>query len=64
MKSLTESERRSLAAGTVMLDGVSATITGVRNDFATIVARDGRKVDFAWSTVATVVATRNGSFRS
>lgn len=62
---ITTEQKYELAEARVTLDGKPATIRGVRNQFATVatVAVDGPAVEFAWTTVARVVAN-GGAFRS
>jgi hypothetical protein len=58
-------QRRYLCGAAVTLDGTRARITGAHNRFATVAAwPDGvRRCEFAWATVARIVA-RGGAFKS
>jgi len=48
----------------VTLDGKRAKISGYRNDFATVTALpDGARYEWAWPTVARIVAA-GGAFKS
>ena len=56
--------RRELLEHDITLNGVRATISGVKNDFATITQMpDGLRADFAWITVERIINTRNGEFK-
>lgn len=62
------STRRDLARRAndfgVTLDGHRAVVSGVRNDFATIIDMvTGAEVEFAWPTVERIVA-KGGAFHS
>jgi hypothetical protein len=60
----TQEERQALVdTKGITLDDDPATISGTRLDFAHIRASGGRNVEFAWSTVARIVAN-GGKFRS
>lgn len=49
----------------VTLDGTPAVITGYRNEFASVrQLGSGMGVEFAWATVAHILNTREGKFRS
>jgi hypothetical protein len=61
----TLSERIALTGASVTLDGRPAKITGYRREFATVTDRADpvRSAEWAWSTVARIVA-RGGGFTS
>ena len=60
----TLSERYELIDAKVTLDGNRAKISGARNDFAMVrVIPSGLGCEFAWSTVARIVA-KGGAFKS
>lgn len=55
--------RRELLEHEVTLNGVRATISGVKNDYATVTQMpDGLRADFAWITVERIITERNGEF--
>lgn len=57
-------DRHSLVLATVTLNGKRARISGIRNDYATVTdSTTGMSVEFAWPTVARVVAS-GGTFKS
>jgi hypothetical protein len=57
-------DRHSLVLASVTLDGKPARVTGIRNDYALVMALRGEtSAEFAWSTVASVV-TQGGNFKS
>lgn len=58
--------RRSLCENPVTLDGLPARISGAQKQFALLQRSDGKGgvVEFAWETVAHIVANRNGEFFS
>jgi hypothetical protein len=59
-----QDERRELVHADVTLDGIRAKITGYCRPYANVTAfPDGPSVEFAWSTVARVVAN-GGAFKS
>lgn len=60
-----EAARRELCASTVTLYGQPATIAGALQPFAVVRRLDGKggAVEFAWSTVARIVAA-GGAFCS
>jgi hypothetical protein len=64
MAAVTLAAKYELCAAEVTLNGQQARITGARNAFATVVTLpDGPGYEYAWSTVARVVAA-GGAFRS
>ena len=60
---LTYDAKLELCQVRVTLNGKPAGITGALNDFGTIYDFDGRSFDWAWPTIASIVA-RGGDFRS
>jgi hypothetical protein len=57
--------RRALCAATVTLDGKPAKISGARAESAYVTALPGGPaVEYAWPTVARVVAENDGRFTS
>jgi hypothetical protein len=64
-KPLTLDERRELCAADVTLDGRPAKVCGARGTSATVAqVPDGPACEFAWATVARVVAQHDGRFTS
>ena len=65
---LNQAEKQTLvviAQGEVTLDGWPAVVSGSRHDFATVTQlRNGLQVEFAWPTVAHILAHRDGAFQS
>ncbi len=63
-----ESERRCIAVDAhVELDGRSAKVSGIQNQFATVATTDSRRessYEFAWATVHRVIAQKAGRFYS
>lgn len=59
-------ERAKLCEAEVTLDGEPAKVSGYRLPFAQVRRKDGKggAVEFAWPTVAHVVANRDGAFLS
>lgn len=58
-------ERRALCEAEVTLDGKPATIRGAQKAFAFVSQRDtGLGAQWAWPTVADIVANRGGAFHS
>lgn len=58
-------QRRVLAEHEVTLNGLRASIGGVRNDFATITQLpNGVSADFAWKTVEHVIEHSEGKFNA
>ncbi|HEX2242599.1 MAG TPA: hypothetical protein VHK27_04995 [Gammaproteobacteria bacterium] len=57
------SERQRLTQIPVTLDGKPARVTGYRNEFATV-RNQQYGVEFAWATVAHIIANRGGKFES
>ena len=56
--------RHRLCDTPVTLDGAPATVSGARNDFATVRLRStGLSAEWAWETVARIVE-RGGDFHS
>ena len=61
---MTLADKRELCTAEVTLDDRRARITGARNAFAMVVTLpDGPGYEYAWSTVARVVAA-GGAFKS
>jgi hypothetical protein len=61
---LTLTQKYDLIAAVVTLDGKPAKVSGALQPFATVAQLpSGNAVEFAWSTVARIVA-KDGSFRS
>ncbi len=60
---MTYEQKLDLCGRYVFLDGVPAKISGAKNQFATV--SNGKvAVEFAWSTVARIVAVNRGLFAS
>jgi hypothetical protein len=60
----TQEQRRELCAAEVTLNGKRARITGAKREFARVtVLPDGPGYEWAWETVARIVAA-GGQFRS
>ena len=58
-------ERRALCAVPVTLNGHPARVIGAHRDFATVVdLTTGLGADWAWATVAHVIETKEGRFKS
>lgn len=58
-------ERRALCDAHVTLNGKRAVIRGWKRDFATVAAiPHGEFYEYAWETVAHIVADKEGKFTS
>ncbi len=56
--------RHHLVLASVTLNGKPARVTGIRNDYALVMALRGEtSAEFAWSTVESVVSS-GGNFKS
>lgn len=60
---MTYDEKRNLTAADVTLDGEPARICGAKLRFAVVRSDSGRQVEYAWPTVARIVAA-SGDFRT
>lgn len=65
MKYITTEQKYNLIEARVTLDGKPAKVSGARKQFATVATldTDGPAIEFAWPTVARVVAA-GGAFKS
>ncbi len=61
----TVTERQALCAAQVTLNGKPARVNGYNRDFATVTCKSsGLSAEWSWQTVALIIGSRNGAFKS